>query len=144
MEKSSSKFEQQIAESTQALLNESWKFSDKTTILKVIATLLYFTQRGFLTIRQTVSGIDGIVISSINYYKKDKNDSVKQENEYIVINIPQDDPMFSYVKLFESLKCGKYRFQFRALHHYVHTISASILGPESFFVVLPLFRPVYD
>lgn len=132
MEKSTSKFEQQIAESTQALLNESWKFSDKTTILKVIATLLYFTQRGFLTIRQTVFGIDGIVISSINYYKKDKNDSVKQENEYIVINIPQDDPMFSYVKLFESLKGGKYRFQFRALHHYVHTISASILGPESF------------
>ncbi|MBQ6070084.1 MAG: N-6 DNA methylase [Bacteroidales bacterium] len=132
MEKSTSKFEQQIAESTQALLNESWKFSDKTIILKVIAALLYFTQRGFLTIRQTVSGIDGIVISSLNYYKRDKKDSVKQENEYIVINIPQDDPMFSYVKLFESLNNGKYRFHFIALHHYVHTISASIMGPESF------------
>lgn len=152
MKETTSKLGQQIAKSTQALLKETWKFSDNTTILKVIAALLYFMQRGFLSFRHSVSNTDGYIISHIQYYgvdelkvkrtESEENETLVCQEEYIVVDIPFDDPMSSYISIFESLKSARGIFDFLTLHNYARTVFSNIEGPESYLVAFDI--AVYD
>lgn len=142
-------FEQQIAKTTQALLRETWKFSDNTIILKVIAALLYFMQRGALSFKKSVSNTNGTVISGLKFFGVDENNPERPESEedevlvyqeeYIVVDIPHGDPMSSYISNIKSLTTEKFKLlDPLVLHNYVRTVLSNAKEPESYLAAFDI------